>query len=77
MPGLRRYVQSHLIDEAYLYGTPRFDGVAQLWFDSPAAFAEAFASPAGRELMADGAVFIDGPKMTFFMAQEHIQIASR
>ena len=77
MPGLRRYVQSHLIDEGYLYGTPRFDGVAQLWFDSAAAFAEAFASPAGRELMADGAVFIDGPKMTFFMAQEHIQIASR
>ncbi|HEY2523871.1 MAG TPA: EthD family reductase [Candidatus Binataceae bacterium] len=77
LPGLRRYVQSHLIDEAYLYGTPRFDGVAQLWFDSPAAFAEAFASPAGRELMADGAVFIDAPKMTFFMAQEHIQIASR
>jgi hypothetical protein len=28
-------------------------------------------------LMEDGAKFIDGPKMTFFMAQEHIQIASR
>ena len=77
LPGLRRYVQSHLIDEAYLYANPRFDGVAQLWFDSPEAFAAAFASPAGKDLLEDGAKFIDGPKMTFFMAQEHIQIASR
>src|SRR5229473_2986644 len=77
LPGLRRYVQSHLIDEAYLYANPRFDGVAQLWFDSIEAFAAAFASPAGNDLLADGRLFIDGPKMTFFMAQEHIQIASR
>jgi len=54
LPGLRRYVQSHLIDEAYLYANPRFDGVAQLWFDSIEAFAAAFASPAGNDLMADG-----------------------
>jgi uncharacterized protein (TIGR02118 family) len=77
LPGIRRYVQSHLIDEAYLYATPRFDGVAQLWFDSPEAFAAAFASPAGRDLLEDGRVFIDAPRMTFFMAHEHIQIASR
>ena len=76
-PGIRRYVQSHLIDESYLYAAPRFDGVAQLWFDSVEAFAAAFASPAGNDLMADGRVFIDAPRMTFFMAQEHIQIASR
>ena len=77
LPGIRRYVQSHLIDEAYLYGTPRFDGVAQLWFDSHEAFAAAFASPAGKELLEDGTKFIDAPRMTFFMAQEHIQIAAR
>jgi uncharacterized protein (TIGR02118 family) len=77
MPGLRRYVQSHLVDEAYLYAQPRFDGVAQLWFDSVEAFAAAFSSPAGSDLLADGRVFIDAPRMTFFMAQEHIQIASR
>src|SRR6266403_1327662 len=65
LPGIRRYVQSHLIDEAYLYATPRFDGVAQLWFDSVEAFAAAFASPAGNDLMADGRVFIDAPRMTF------------
>src|SRR6476620_10806260 len=34
LPGLRRYVQSHLVDEAYTYAEPRHDGVAQLWFDS-------------------------------------------
>jgi len=31
----------------------------------------------GNDLMADGRLFIDAPKMTFFMAQEHIQIAAR
>jgi uncharacterized protein (TIGR02118 family) len=77
LPGLRRYVQSHLVDEAYQYATPRFDGVAQLWFDSVEAFATAFASPAGSDLLADGRIFIDAPRMTFFIAQEHIQIASR
>lgn len=77
LPGLGRYVQSHLIDEAYLYAEPRFDGVAQLWFQSPETFAAAFAGPAGKELLADGAKFIETDQMRFFMAQEHVVIASR
>jgi uncharacterized protein (TIGR02118 family) len=77
LPGLRRYVQSHLIDEAYLYATPRADGIAQLWFDSLEAMAAAFASPAGQAMSEDGAKFDDRSRMTSFMAQEHIQIASR
>jgi uncharacterized protein (TIGR02118 family) len=77
LPGIGRYVQSHLIDEAYLYAEPRFDGVAQIWFDSPQAFAAAFASPAGKALLEDGAKFIEFDQMRFFMAQEHVVIASR
>ncbi len=77
LPGLRRYVQSHLIDDAYLYCEPRFDGVAQLWFDDPQSFAAAFESTAGKELAADGAEFIDTAGMRYFMAQEHVVIASR
>ena len=65
LPGIRRYVQSHLIDEAYLYATPRFDGVAQLWFDSLEAFAAAFASPAGKDLLADGRVYRRTPNDVF------------
>lgn len=77
LPGLGRYVQSHLIDEAYRYADPRFDGVAQLWFASAEAMAAAFASPAGKALAADGAEFIDTSRMRYFLAQEHIVVASR
>jgi uncharacterized protein (TIGR02118 family) len=77
MPGVGRYVQSHLVDEAYLYAEPRFDGVAQLWFPSAEAFTAAFGSPAGKELRADGLKFIDTDRARFFMAQEHVVIARR
>ncbi|MGH7917299.1 MAG: EthD family reductase [Candidatus Binataceae bacterium] len=77
LPGLRRYVQSHLIDEAYLYAEPRYDGVAQLWFDSADAMRAAFSSTAGKELSADGPKFIEPATMRNLVAQEHIQVASR
>jgi uncharacterized protein (TIGR02118 family) len=37
LPGLRRYVQSEVIDEAYSLAEPKWDGAAQLWFDDPKA----------------------------------------
>jgi uncharacterized protein (TIGR02118 family) len=77
LPGVRRYVQSHLIDEAYLYAEPRHDGVAQLWFDSAAGLAAAFDSPAGKELQTDGPKMFDMHLLRFFLAQEHVVIASR
>lgn len=77
LPGLRRYVQSHLMDEAYLYAEPAYDGVAQLWFDSADAMKAAFESPAGKDLTADGPKFIDNAKLRFFVAQENIVVAAR
>jgi len=77
LPGLRRYVQSHLVDEAYLYAEPRSDGVAQLWFDSPEAMKAAFDSPAGRALAADGPKFIAPDSMSLFAAREHVVVDSR
>ena len=77
LPGIRRYVQSHLVDEAYLYAEPRYDGVAQLWFDSIDALRSAFDSPAGKALNADGANFIDPSILRNFVAQEHIVIPAR
>ena len=75
LPGLRRYVQSHLIDEAYSYARPHFDGVAQLWFDSAAAMRAAFDSPQGKALGEDGPKFTDMAALRWFVAQEHIVIA--
>lgn len=77
LPGLRRYVQSHLMDEAYLYAEPAYDGVAQLWFDRAEAMKTAFESPAGKELAADGPKFVDNSTLRHFVAQEHIVVASR
>jgi uncharacterized protein (TIGR02118 family) len=74
LPGLRRYVQSHLIDEAYLYAEPRYDGVAQLWFENADAMRAAFESPQGKALSADGPKFIDTSALRNFVAQEHVVI---
>ena len=72
IPGVRRYVQSHLIDEAYSYAEPRWDGVAQLWWDSAAAFAAALQSPEWEDDVLDGAEFVDpNPPSMFFLAEEY------
>jgi uncharacterized protein (TIGR02118 family) len=44
LPGLRRYVQCDVIDEAFSIAEPRWDGAALLWFDDPAAVRRAFES---------------------------------
>jgi uncharacterized protein (TIGR02118 family) len=72
IPGVRRYVQSHVIDEAYTYAEPRWDGVAQLWWDSPAALSDALKTPQFKEDMRDGEEFIDGGSISFFLAQEYV-----
>lgn len=77
MPGIQRYVQSQLIDEAYVYARPRFDGVAHVYFESAQAMADSFESPAGKDDLADGELFIDMPKMAFFVAREHVVIDAR
>ncbi len=75
IPGVRRYVQSHVIDEAYSFAEPRWDGVAQLWWDSPEALTDALRSPAFAEDMRDGAEFIEGESLSFFLAQEYVVVS--
>lgn len=71
IPGVRRYVQSHVVDEAYSYAEPRWDGVAQLWWDSPTALADALRSPQFAQDMRDAEEFMDGDSLSFFLAQEY------
>jgi uncharacterized protein (TIGR02118 family) len=75
IPGVRRYVQSHTVDEAYAFAEPRWDGVAQLWWDSPQALTDALKTPEFAEDMRDGQEFIDGKTISFFLAQENVVIA--
>ena len=62
VPGLRRYVQSHITDERTRPDIPstdvEIDGIAELWYDDRAAMAAAMATAAARALHADGALFI-------------------
>ena len=44
LPGLRRYVQSHTVDEAYEWAEPRWDGVAHLYCDDAQAAEKAMTS---------------------------------
>ena len=62
VPGLRRYVQSHILEERKRPDIPstdvEVDGIAELWYDDREAMARAMATPEARALHADGALFI-------------------
>ncbi len=76
VPGLRRYVQNHIVDERSRPDIPTtevaVDGVAELWFHDREAMARASASPEAKRLHADGALFIGGIKT--FIIEEKIFI---
>ena len=80
--GIRRYVQTHTLDQALNAalrasrgGPDEYDGVAELWWDSADALAAATATPegqaAGAALLADERTFIDLARSPLFVATEH------
>jgi len=72
LPGLRRYVQCHALDSFYKDREPRFDGVAQIWFDNTQAMERMMASREFKEeSWPDGAKFIDQSSIMSFVAEEH------
>ncbi len=62
VPGIRRYVQSHIVGTRTRSDIPEtdveVDGIAELWYDDQAALARAAASPEMKRLTDDGALFI-------------------
>jgi uncharacterized protein (TIGR02118 family) len=62
VPCLRRYVQSHILEDRKRPDVPpldvEIDGIAELWYDDRESLARALASPEGKALYADGALFI-------------------
>jgi uncharacterized protein (TIGR02118 family) len=77
VPGIRRYVQSHVVDARRRPDIPdigvALDGVAELWYDDADAMARAVASPEMKALHADGALFIG--RIQSFIMHEHVVIA--
>jgi len=62
VPGIRRYVQSHITDTRSRPDIPdadvSVDGIAELWYDDLESFQRAAATPEMKRLTDDGALFI-------------------
>jgi uncharacterized protein (TIGR02118 family) len=75
VPGLRRYVQSHIVEERRRPDIPatdvEIDGIAELWYDDRDAMLRALATPEARALHADGALFI-GRIKTYTVEEHHV-----
>jgi uncharacterized protein (TIGR02118 family) len=76
VPGVRRYVQNHIIDERTRPDIPatavEIDGIAELWYDDRAAMERANASPEAKRLHDDGALFIG--RIKSFVIEEKVII---
>jgi uncharacterized protein (TIGR02118 family) len=68
-PGLRKYVQAHVIPDPSQEG-PSYDGVAELWFDSVEALQAAIESPEGQAARADFPNFLDVDKTQIMIAED-------
>jgi len=85
---IRRYVQVHLqeteLNEAF--AAPRgsepqfYDGVAELWWDSPEDLAAVLASEsalaAALELLEDEQRFIDLPRSPLWLGEENVVVGA-
>jgi len=74
MRHLRKYVQSHSVSDS-LPGFPappsKFDGIAELWFDSVEEVVKAFSEPRYLEVIRkDEAKFLDLAGCDLFVAEE-------
>jgi uncharacterized protein (TIGR02118 family) len=76
VPGLRRYVQSHIVDRRRRADIAEIgvevDGIAETWYDDADAMARAAATPEMKALQADGALFIG--RIQSFVTHEHVVI---
>ena len=75
VPGIRRYVQSHITDTATRPDIPEtnveVDGIAELWYDDLESLRHAAATPEMKTLTDDGALFI-GRIKTYVIEERQI-----
>ncbi len=76
VPGVRRYVQSHILGERTRPDIPTIavevDGIAELWYDDLEAMERANGTPEASRLHADGALFIG--RIKSFVVEERVII---
>ena len=72
IPGLRRYVQCHVVPATYGGRTaPGFDGAAELWWDSIEDMRAAMGSPEVVAALEDEKNFIDHTRVASFVTTEN------
>lgn len=76
VPGMRRYVQNHIVGHS---GHPllpasggRVDGVAELWFDDPESMEKALSSPQAKAMFEDGAKMLSA--VTTYLVEEKVLV---
>lgn len=72
LPGIRRYVQSHVLPETYARREPVYDGMAEVWADDTDSLRAMTKSAVHPELIADEARFIDRARMAIIVTDEHV-----
>ncbi len=73
LPGVKRYVQSHVVDLGK--GEPKYDGAAEVWFANIEDYKKAAAfylSPQGKVIQDDEAKFIDRSRMLVIVVEERV-----
>jgi uncharacterized protein (TIGR02118 family) len=75
VPGVRRYVQSHIVGTRTRPDIPEtdveVDGIAELWYDDMETMQRAGATPEMKALTDDGALFISRIK-TYVIEERQI-----
>jgi len=70
LPGIRRYVQSHVLPDTYAKREPVYDGIAEVWADDTEALRAMTKSAAHPDLIVDEARFIDRSQMGIIVTDD-------
>lgn len=78
VPGVRRYVQHHVVDTTGHPDLPpadhAYDGIVELWFDDAAAMETALATPEAKAMFADGTLFIGS--VTSYIVESEVLVGA-
>ncbi len=72
IPELRKLVQSHRRTVPGDKPNAAYDGMAELWFDDPAALLAARRSHEWQASTEDEKNFVDDRKVAYFVCEEHV-----
>ena len=72
LPGLRRYVQNHVVSDPSR-AHPGWDAVVELWWDDWEAMEAAWGSDAGRRATSHLSEFVDLSRSTWSVVGEEVR----